>query len=78
MHGLVESPRARHKGVRVTESDGAVALELHVALDWGTSVPDACAAVQQRVSEFLARMADVRLSAIDIVVAEICAPIGRG
>ena len=78
VHGLVESPLARHKGVRVTESDGAVAVELHVALDWGTSVPDAGAAVQRRVAEFLARMADVRPTLIDVVVAEIRAPAGKG
>ena len=78
VHGLVESPLARHKGVRVTESDGAVAVELHVALDWGTSVPDAGAAVQRRVAEFLARMADVRPTSIDIVVAEIRAPADTG
>ena len=77
VHGLVESPLARHKGVRVTEGDGAVAIELHVGLDWGTSVPDAGVAVQRRVAEFLARMADVRPTSIDVVVAEIRPP-GNG
>ena len=78
VHGMVESPLARHKGVRVTESDGAVAVELHIALDWGTSVPSASAAVQRRVAEFLARMADVRPTSIDVVVAEIRPPAVGG
>ena len=78
VHGLVESPLARHKGVRVTESDGAVAVELHVALEAGTSVPDAGAAVQRRVAEFLARMADARPASIDVVVAEIRPPAAGG
>ena len=78
VHGLVEGPLPRHKGVRVTESDGAVAVELHVALDWGTSVPDAGHAVQGRVAEFLARMADVRPASVDVVVAEIRPPAARG
>ena len=74
VHGLVESPLARHKGVRVTEENGAVAVELHVALDWGTSIPDAGAAIQKRVAEFLTRMADVKPASIDVVVAEIRPP----
>lgn len=78
VHGVVESPLARHKGVRVTEGDGGVAVELHVALDWGTSVLDASAAVQRRVAEFLARMADVRPTSIDVVVAEIRPPADGG
>src|SRR5258708_40310762 len=77
-HGLVEGPLPRHKGVRVTESDGAVAVELHVALDCGTSVSDAGHAVQGRVAEFLARMADVRPASVDVVVAEIRPPAARG
>ncbi len=77
VHGLVESPLARHKGVRVTDDDGAVAVELHLALDWGTSVPETSAAVQRRVAEFLARMADVRPASIDVVVAEIRPPAAK-
>ncbi|MEP6892267.1 MAG: Asp23/Gls24 family envelope stress response protein [Gaiellaceae bacterium] len=77
VYGLVESPLGRHKGVRVTEGDNAVAVELHVAVDWGTDVPDAGRAVQRRVAEFLARMADVRPASIDVVVAEIRPPDGR-
>ena len=78
VHGLVESPLARHKGVRVTESDGAVAVELHVALDPRASASEAGAAVQRRVAEFLARMADVRPASIDVVVAEIRPPAAGG
>jgi uncharacterized alkaline shock family protein YloU len=78
VHGLGDGPLPRHKGVRVTESDGAVAVELHVALDWGTSVPDASVAVQRRVAEFLARMADVRPTSVDVVVAEIRPPVAGG
>ncbi len=36
VHELVDGPR-RHTGVRVTEEEGAIALELHVAVDWGAS-----------------------------------------
>ena len=36
---LVDGPR-RHRGVRVTEDDGAFSLEIHVAVPWGARAPD--------------------------------------
>jgi uncharacterized alkaline shock family protein YloU len=64
--GLVEGA-LRHKGVRV---DGGV-VELHLAVGWGVSIPDVGATVQQRVVEYLGRMADVRPAAVNVVVDEI-------
>jgi len=61
----------KHHGVRVTESDGAVAVELHVAVEWGADVAVLGAAVQERVRAYLGRMADVTPTAVDVVVAEI-------
>jgi uncharacterized alkaline shock family protein YloU len=78
VHGLVESPLTRHKGVRVTEGEGGVAVELHVAVDWGIGVPDVGATVQRRVAEFLARMANVRPTSVDVLVAEIRPPADGG
>ena len=74
VHGLVESLVHRHRGVRVVESGGAVRIELHLALDWGASAPDVGRAVQARVRDYLARMADLEPSAVDVVVDEIGAP----
>ena len=66
VHGLV----GRHEGVKVTRDDGRVAVELHVALDWGASAPAVGAAVQARVAQTLASLADVRPASVDVVVAE--------
>jgi uncharacterized alkaline shock family protein YloU len=74
VHGLVESPLARHKGVRVTGDDGALAVELHIAVDWGVDVAKVGEAVQLRVAEFLSRMADARPASVDVVVDEIRPP----
>jgi uncharacterized alkaline shock family protein YloU len=74
VHGLVEAPLPRHKGVRVAESEGAVTVELHLAVDWGTSVPELGRAVQERVAEYLVRMAGVRPRSVDVVVDEIRPP----
>lgn len=74
--GLVESQLHRHRAVRVTEEDGALAVELHLALAWGASAPEVCAAVQRRVASYLERMADATPTAVDVVVAEIGPPPG--
>jgi uncharacterized alkaline shock family protein YloU len=70
VHGLVESTLHRHKGVRVVEDNGGVRLELHLALDWGASAPAVGREVQQRVAEYLARMASVEPAAVDVVIDE--------
>jgi uncharacterized alkaline shock family protein YloU len=72
--GLVESPLHRHRGVRVTEEEGIVTVELHLAVAWGTDVPAVGSAVQERVRAYLARMADVTPQAVDVVVDEIGPP----
>ncbi len=43
---LVDGPR-RHQGVRVTEEDGALSVELHVAIALGRAAPDVATAVQR-------------------------------
>jgi uncharacterized alkaline shock family protein YloU len=71
VRGFVESTLHRHKGVRVLEEDGGVRLELHVAVDWGASIPDVGRELQRRVAAYLARMASVEAEAVDVVVDEI-------
>jgi uncharacterized alkaline shock family protein YloU len=74
VRGLVDSTLHRHKGVRVLDEEGRVRIELHLAVDWGVSVPDVGREVQQRVAAYLARMASVQPEAVDVVVDEIGAP----
>lgn len=71
--GLADGPR-RTRGVRVTESDGALELEIHIALAWGGRAPETSAAVQRRVSEYLSRTAKLPSVKVDVVVAGIAAP----
>lgn len=71
VRGLVESTLQRHKGVRVLEDNGRVRLELHLAIEWGASIPAVGRDVQQRVAEYLARMANVEPEAVDVVIDEI-------
>jgi uncharacterized alkaline shock family protein YloU len=60
--------------VRVLESEGGVRIELHVAIDWGASIPDVGREIQRRVSAYLAQMASVEAEAVDVVVDEIGPP----
>jgi uncharacterized alkaline shock family protein YloU len=74
VRGLVESTLHRHKGVRVLEEDGQVRVELHLAIEWGVSIPDVGRKVQRGVSAYLARMASVALESVDVIVDEIGPP----
>ena len=71
VHGLVESTLHRHRGVRVLERDGSVRVELHLAVDWGASIPDVGRAVQRRVAGYLEQMAQIEPEAVDVVIDEI-------
>ncbi|TMK74139.1 MAG: Asp23/Gls24 family envelope stress response protein [Actinobacteria bacterium] len=71
VRGLVESHLPRHRGVRITDDEGRVAVEVHLAVEWGASIPAVGREVQQRIAEYLQRMADVRPAAIDVVVDEV-------
>ena len=74
VRGLVESHLHRHRGARVTEDGGELRVELHVAVEWGASIPGVGRAVQARVREYLGRMADVEDAVVDVVVDEVGAP----
>jgi uncharacterized alkaline shock family protein YloU len=74
VRGLVESHLHRHRGVRVVEDDDAVRVEVHLAVEWGASIPDVGRDVQLRVREYLGRMAGVDPAAVDVVVDEVGTP----
>ena len=74
VHGLVGNALQRHDGVKVARDGDSVSVELHLAVAWGASAPAVAAEVQDRVAETLARMADVRPAAVDVVVDEFAAP----
>ena len=62
--GIVEGVR---KGIRVENGE----IELHLALRWGVSIPAVGSAVQERVADYLERMADTRPAVVNVVVEEI-------
>jgi uncharacterized alkaline shock family protein YloU len=65
--GIVEGVR---KGIRVEDGE----IELHLALKWGVSIPVVGSEVQERVADYLERMADTRPAAVNVVVEEVDGP----
>jgi uncharacterized alkaline shock family protein YloU len=75
VRGLVESHVPRHRAVRITVSEEeTVSVEMHVALEWGASFGEVGQAVQNRVGDYLARMARARPARVDVVVGQVGPP----
>ncbi len=74
VHGLVDGPLPRHRGARVTEQDGSLAVELHLAVEWGTDVSELGVAVQRRVADYLGRMSGLAVTDVVVVVDEVATP----
>jgi uncharacterized alkaline shock family protein YloU len=62
---------ARKRATRITEQAGLVTVELHVGVERGASIPAVGRAVQQRVRDYLTRMADLRGVIVNVVVDEV-------
>jgi uncharacterized alkaline shock family protein YloU len=71
VRGLVASQLLRHRGVRVSDTDGAVTVEIHVDADWGANLPELGADVQRRVLDYLERMAGSRPAAVNVVIDSV-------
>jgi len=55
------------RGVKVSETE----VEIHIAVEWGASIPEVAAEVQQNVRDYLARMTRVAPAGVTVVVDEI-------
>jgi uncharacterized alkaline shock family protein YloU len=68
VRGLVASQLHRHRGVRVSGEDGSVTVEVHLDVDWGAELPTLGREVQERVFDYLERMAGSRPAAVNVVI----------
>jgi len=71
VRGLVASQLHRHRGVRVSDEDGAVSIELHLEVDWGARLPEVGRDVQRRVLEYLEGMTGSRPAAVNVVIDSV-------
>ena len=55
------------RGARVTGSE----VEVHVVVDFGANIPTVAAEVQERVGDYLLKMADLRPSSVTVVVDDV-------
>lgn len=74
VRGVVGRHLPPQRGVRVSDEEGRVTVEVHVEVDWGASIPDVGRLVQARVREYLGRMADLEPAAVDVVVDAVASP----
>jgi uncharacterized alkaline shock family protein YloU len=57
----------QRRGARVTGS----VVDVHVVLDYGANIPEVAAEVQRRVSVYLGKMADVKPTAVNVIVDDV-------
>ena len=69
--GLVDRALPYRRGVKLELDEGQVTVELRLAVAWEASIPQVGRQVQERVREYLKRMADVEAARVDVVVDEI-------
>jgi uncharacterized alkaline shock family protein YloU len=72
--GLAESSRGRSNAVAVSGDEDTLAIAMVLALEWGRSAAEVAVEVQRRVSEYLARMANVTPASVDVVFDTVSAP----
>jgi uncharacterized alkaline shock family protein YloU len=60
----------QRRGARVA---GGV-VDVHVVVDYGADIPAVAAEVQTRVADYLLKMADVRPTAVNVVVDDVARP----
>ena len=68
---LTESSLHRGRAVEVTESEDAITIAVHVELEWGHSATEVGGNVQRHVSEYVERMTDAKVGAVDVVVDRV-------
>jgi uncharacterized alkaline shock family protein YloU len=70
VRSLVPDRLRRHNGVRVKDGDD-VAIEIHLAVAAGVSIPTLGRELQQRIAEYLERMTGTTPATVDVVVRSI-------
>jgi uncharacterized alkaline shock family protein YloU len=65
---------SKRRGAKVEFLDGRAHVQLQLEVDWGRSIPELGAAVQTRVREYLARMANIDEAQVDVVVDGVGTP----
>ena len=71
---IAESSLHRGRAVEVAQTDDMLEIAVHIELEWGRSAAEVGADVQRRVREYVERMANAKVGAVDVVVQRVGAP----
>ena len=63
--------RDRSKGVRIAFEDDGIRVDLSIILEYGCSIPEVTAAVQDRVKSSIETMTGLKVSDVNIRVADV-------
>jgi uncharacterized alkaline shock family protein YloU len=58
----------------ISGADGAVEIDVHVELAWGAGADSVARQVQERVAEYIERMANLHVGSVHVVVERVGAP----
>ena len=72
--GLADGPLHRGKAVSVSGDEDTLAVSFALELEWGHNAAEVAGEVQKRVSEYLAKMANVTPAAVDVLFASVTGP----
>ena len=73
--GLASSHRSgRTRAVAISGDEDTLAVSMQLELEWGSSAAQVAGEVQKRVSEYLARMANVTPASVDVTFDTVSAP----
>jgi uncharacterized alkaline shock family protein YloU len=61
-------------GAEVTRTPEKSAVVVHVELEWGAGAEGVARQVQDRVAQYLERMANLQVGSVDVVVERVGAP----
>ena len=62
------------RGAEVTRGSETAEVVVHLELEWGAASEAVARQVQERVAEYLGRMADLEVRSVDVVVERVGAP----
>ncbi len=62
------------RGVKVNVEDGQIGVDLAVCLDYGCSIPEVGAAIQEKVKTAIENMTGMKVIGVNVKVADIAAP----
>ncbi len=71
VRSLADSHLRRQKGVSVRAGENGISVELHLVVDYGSSIPPIAREVQQRVRQYLKVMADIDPARVEVVIVGV-------